>query len=83
MQTRCLGWPAPHVPPVVLVDGDGPPSDGMCPACAAVYAITEAAPTTLRLTRFVARLEYDRDRTYLTGAAWSERDRTLHMEKLR
>lgn len=83
MRVRCLGWPAPHVPPIVLTDGDGPPSDGMCASCAAVFAITEAAPSTPRLGRFVARLEHDRDRAYLCGSVWSERDRALSMERLR
>lgn len=67
MFTRCLGWPAPHIPPIVLTPGDGPPSDSICPACDAVLALLDA-PRSPRLTRFVARLDYDR---------------TLHMEKIR
>ena len=65
MLTRCLGWPASHVPPVILTPdatGDGTVSDGMCAACSTVYAITQARPSSARLQRFVARLDADGQR---------------------
>lgn len=81
---RCLGWPAPHVPSLVLsgTDDGGPVSDGICAACDAVFAITQARPSTPRLARFVTRLEYDLDCKALSGSVWSARDRQLRMEKL-
>jgi hypothetical protein len=60
MQTHCPGWPAPHVPPVILHAGAGPVSHGICAACQQVFAITQEPPSTPRLARFVARLDTDR-----------------------
>ncbi len=79
MFSRCLGWPAPHVPPIILRDGDGLPSDGMCQSCDAVLRLLDA-PQSPRLTRFVDRIEFDRDRAFLSGSVWSERDRALRRE---
>ena len=82
MFVRCKGWPAPHVPPIILRDGDGLPSDGMCPSCDAVLRLLDAS-RSLRLQRFIDRIEFDRDRAYLSGSVWSDRDRALAMERLR
>lgn len=84
MMVRCLGWAAPHVPPVVLTpdtDGDPRVSDGICPSCDAVLALLDA-PSSPRVTRFVERLEYDRDRAYISGSVWSARDRQLRVERI-
>ncbi len=82
-RAECPGWPAPHVPPLVLRDGDGPTSHGICGPCAAIVAITQAPASSPRLARFLTRLKRDIDTRYVTGSQWSERDRQLHMERLR
>jgi hypothetical protein len=89
MLTRCLGWPAPHVPPVILHGtDDGRISDGICAPCAAVFAITQAPPSTTRLARFVARLEADRFTPRVRHATItllypSGATETINMERLR
>ena len=85
MFQQCVGWPAPHVPPVLLApddNGDGRQPGGICAACEAVYAITEARPTSWRLLRFIERMDRDIDERYLCGSQWSERDRQLRLEKI-